>query len=244
MDFEAEHLYGTFNRFEEKFKITRGQKEDLLRYLPKYCAFDPYCTGKTCYHIANLYYDTPDGEILRRSVERPKFKEKLRLRTYKMPVSPEDPVFLEIKRKWNARVNKRRIRLPYGDAVKLMEEGIQPVFADFENNQVLAEINYFLEMNPVRPAYFIAYDRLALTASDGSGIRITFDENIRERNTDLSLRENGGTPLLGEGECLMEIKSAGNFPLWLAMKLSELRLHSQSYSKVGSAHRYEIRGER
>lgn len=244
MDFEAEHLYGTFNRFEEKFKITQRQKEDLLRYFLKYCAFDPYCTGKTCYHIANLYYDTPDGDILRKSVDRLHFKEKLRVRTYQMPVTPEVPVFLEIKRKWDGRVNKRRIRIPYGDAVKLLEHGTRPVFADYENNQVLAEIAYFLEMNPVRPAYFISYDRLALSSSEGSGLRITFDENIRERKTALDLRENGGTPLLGEGECLMEIKSAGNFPLWLAMKLSELRIYSQSYSKVGSAHRYEIRGER
>lgn len=244
MDFEAEHLYGTFNRFEEKFRIKARQKEELLRYLLKYCAYDPYCTGKTCYHICNLYFDTPDGEVLRKSVEGPRFKEKLRLRTYRMPVGDEDPVFLEIKRKWNGRVNKRRVRISYGDAVRLVEERILPAFTEYENLQVLREIDYFLEMNPVRPAYFIGYDRLALTATDGSGIRITFDENIRERKTGLNLLEDGGTPLLDDGECLMEIKTAGNFPLWLATKLSELRVHSQSYSKVGSAHRYEIRGER
>lgn len=232
----------TFNRYEEKYFLSDEQKNQMTKYLQKYCAFDPYCDANKSYHIYNLYYDTPDGNVIRQSVQQPKFKEKLRMRSYKLPIGPMDVVFLEIKKKVDGRINKRRIRLPYGEAVRLIEEGIQPDFEDYESRQVLSEINYFLEMNPVRPNYYISYERIALSATDGSGIRITFDGNIVERTGNLTLSEDSGTKVLREGEWLMEIKTARNYPLWLASKLSELAVYSRSFSKVGSAYKMEIRG--
>lgn len=234
----------TFNRFEEKFFLSEEQKNHMIKYLQKFCAFDAYCDAEKSYRVYNLYYDTSDGNLLRQSVEKPSFKEKLRMRSYKFPIGPVDPIYLEIKKKVDGRINKRRIRLPYSDAVRLIEEGIQPEFEDYESRQVLSEINYFLEMNPVRPNYYIGYERIALSARDGSGIRITFDHHILERTWNLNLSEDSGTPLLKDGEWLMEIKTSGNYPLWLTAKLSELAIYSRSFSKVGSAYRMEIRGER
>jgi hypothetical protein len=234
----------TFNRYEEKYLISDPQKNELLSYFRQYCGFDPYCTENESYKTYNLYYDTFDNSVLRKSTDNPKFKEKLRLRSYIFPVTMEDMVFVEIKRKSDGRVNKRRISLSVRAAFALINEGVQPPFDDYESNQVLAEINYFLQMNKVIPTYFIRYQRIALTANDHSTIRITFDKDIVERTKDLSLTDDSGVSLLEEGQWLMEIKTERNFPLWLVDKLSAMELHSQSFSKVGNAYKYEIRGER
>lgn len=233
----------TFNRYEEKFLLREDQKNQLLKYLPKYCTMDPYCADRSVYHVYNLYYDTPDGQLIRESVERPRYKEKLRFRSYRLPVGWEDPVYVEIKKKVDGRINKRRVRLPYGQAREWVENGKNPEFADYEGRQVSAEIEYFLQTHPLKPRYFISYERIAMSAKDGSGIRVTFDSQIKERTADPDFVHDGGKDLLGPGYCLMEIKTSQNFPLWLTAQLSEMGLYARSFSKVGSAHQIEIRGE-
>lgn len=234
----------TFNRYEEKYIMTEEQKERMQKFLSKYFVSDHYCVSGFGYPIYNIYFDGVDHPILRQSVQKPPFKEKMRMRSYHCPVSDMDNVFLEIKRKVNGRINKRRICLTYHDAMTMIENGKYPHYPDYESNQVLAEIRYFLEMNPVKASYFISYERLAYTSIDQSGIRITFDRNLRERTWNLNLNDNAGTLLLPKEQWLMEIKTSDNYPLWLVEELSALGLYSQSFSKVGSAYQLEVRGEK
>jgi hypothetical protein len=233
----------TFNRYEEKFLLREDQKNRLLKYLPRYCSWDPFCGDRSVYTVYNLYYDTPDGQLIRESVERPRYKEKLRFRSYVLPVCDEDPVYVEIKKKVDGRVIKRRVRLPYRQACQWVENGKIPQLDDYVDRQVAAEIGYFLQVHPLIPHTFISYERLAMSAKDESGIRLTFDSQIRERCENPDFFHEGGTLLLPSGCCLMEIKTSQNFPLWLITPLSEMGLFSRSFSKVGYAHLVKIRGE-
>lgn len=234
----------TFNRYEEKYLLSDDERGQMQKFLNQKFVIDPYCKGTKGYSIYNLYFDTEDNNLLRNSVQPSKYKEKIRMRSYSFPIKDEDPVFIEIKKKAFGRINKRRICLPYQKAIALIQNKKIPEFSDYESNQVLSEIRYFLEVNPVVPSFYISYERIAYSANDDSGIRITFDRNIVERTWNLSLDDDSGKPLLKSDEWLMEIKTAANYPLWLAEQLSDLGIHSRSFSKVGTAYKTEIEGER
>lgn len=225
-----------FNRYERKYMINRETMKDLLVYFRNYLAYDPYSTDGNFYTIYNLYFDTKDFGIIRSSIQKPRYKEKLRLRTYDNPLKPESIVFLEIKKKHNGRVNKRRVTLSYQAAEDYLNHGILPTFNHYNETQMMNEIDYFIRIHEAKPGAYIRYDRIALL-SEKDDIRITFDTHLIYRTKKLSLEYIDGKSILPqEDSVLMEIKSENNFPLWIAQKLSSLKLYSQSFSKYGKAY--------
>lgn len=224
---------GVFKRYELKYMLTLEQKESILRVMEPYMALDRY--GRTS--IRNLYYDTDDYRLIRRSMERPAYKEKLRLRSY-AKVTPGSPVFVELKKKYRSVVYKRRLAMPE-EAALSWAAGQQSIHAD---SQIAREIDYFLSFyGRLRPVVFLSYEREAYYAKDGGDFRVTFDENILCRQEDLSLEEEAwGTPLLPEGRVLMEIKCSGGIPLWMVGALSQEQIYKTSYSKYGTAYKTMI----
>ncbi len=97
----------SFKRYEKKYLLTGEQYEKLIPRLLEYMKMDDHCVNNS-YSIYNIYYDTDDNSVIRHSISKPYYKEKLRLRSYKIPQSPSDKVFLELKKKINKIVNKRR----------------------------------------------------------------------------------------------------------------------------------------
>lgn len=219
----------TFKRYEIKYLLTQQQKQAVLQAMRPYMKLDRY--GRTT--IRNIYYDTDTYRLIRRSLEKPVYKEKLRVRSYQA-AAPEDPVFVELKKKYKSVVYKRRLTLPEIQAKNSFENGSPlPV-----HSQIAEEIEYFRSYyESLHPAVFLSYEREAFYALDASDFRVTFDENILYRTYDLSLgSEAYGTPLLDKGKTLMEIKTAGGLPLWMSHELSRLRVFKTSFSKYGSAY--------
>lgn len=233
----------TFSRYERKYLMTDGQKQAFLAALGKRFAYDGHSGADKSYRVHNVYYDTEDNDVVRTSIEKPPYKEKLRLRSYAVPVGPDDRVFLEIKKKSLGRVNKRRVAMTYREADAFIRTGTAPAAGDFLDAQVLREIEWFVEHRPVRPNYYIGYDRIALECRDDPSIRVTFDKNIRVRTDDVDLDGDAGEDLLPGGTWLMEIKTADNFPFWLARELSELKAYGRSFSKYGAAYAARRNGE-
>ena len=151
----------TFNRKETKFLLTKEQYQALMKRLEGSLCLDGHCKDGA-YKICNIYFDTPDNEVLRRSVNKPYYKEKLRLRSYGTPTSDSDRVFLELKRKIGGLVSTRRAALTYGQAKDYLRHGTKPVLSDYTDCQVLSEIDWFLKNNPVKPYAYVSYDRIAL----------------------------------------------------------------------------------
>lgn len=218
-----------FSRYELKYLLTPAQKETVLSAMSPHMKLDAY--GRTT--IRNIYYDTPDYRLARQSLERPVYKEKLRIRSYEK-ADAFSPVFVELKKKYNGVVYKRRIALPEWEAMNWISGGIPCL----REEQIVREIDYFLSYyGYLEPAVFLTYEREAFYASDGSDFRVTFDESILCRQQDFSLRsEVWGTPLMKAGLTLMEIKCSGGIPLWMTAVLSEGGIYKTSYSKYGSAY--------
>ena len=218
----------TFNRLEKKFILTQEQYLCIMDEITK--RFDPDEYGET--KICNLYYDTPDYILLTRSIEKPIYKEKLRLRTYGIPTD-KSPGFVEVKKKFNGVVYKRRIVMPLSDAIKFLNNE-----SDIEKpTQISKEIKYFLGFyNKLAPKFYISYDRSAFFCKEDSDFRITFDKNLTWRNYDLDLTKGSyGEQLLAEGQVLMEVKVPSALPMWLVEILSREKIYTRSFSKVGTA---------
>ncbi len=218
----------SFKRYEKKYLLSAGQYARLMERLRPRIEPDVYFHSTVC----SLYYDTADCRLIRHSIDGPIYKEKLRLRSYGVP-GPEDPVFVELKKKYRGIVYKRRVSAPAAQAAAWLRGDCAPP----ENGQMEREIAWLLQRNPIVPRAYIACERTAWRALDDPELRITFDERIRWREDELDLcAGSGGEPLTAEGEVLMEIKLAEAAPLWLARLLSEQALFPTSFSKYGTAY--------
>lgn len=222
----------TFQRSEKKYLLTDEQYRALRAVLKDHMEEDKY----GCYTVCNLYFDTEHNDLIRRSIEKPRYKEKMRLRSYGA-VGDDDKVFLEIKKKYKGVVFKRRIVLPYREARAYVYDGVPPT----EQGQIFKEINYFIRFYGCVPKLYLSYDREALSGKgEEKGLRITFDRNIRSRRDRLDLSvPPDGEPLLAEGLWLMEIKAPLSMPLWLTAALTDLKIYPNSFSKYGKIYEHE-----
>lgn len=228
----------SFKRYEQKFMITTEQAMALLPLIAEHMTPDKYCKDGQLYTIYNIYYDTEQNEVIRRSISKPYYKEKLRLRSYTANLEPDSKVFLELKKKIGKIVNKRRVVLTYREATDFIEKGIVPKKNDFMSKQVVSEIEYFLSHNKVKPAAYISYRRMAFFDRDDPTFRLTLDSDILTRRDNLDLSsERYGNPLIGENQRLMEIKVSGAYPIWLVHALSALKIYKTSFSKYGTEYK-------
>ncbi len=219
-----------FKRYELKYMLTKAQKEKLCQAMAPYMKLDKY--GRTT--IRNLYYDTDSYLLIRRSIEKPVYKEKLRIRSYSN-ATEDSMVFVELKKKYKHVVYKRRLAMPNGDATKwLSGESELDKYTQISN-----EIDYFLKFyDKLHPAVFLSYEREAYYSEDGTDFRVTFDDTILCRQSDLSLASDiYGTPILPDDKVLMEIKCSGGIPLWMTEVLSKEKIYKTSFSKYGTAYK-------
>ena len=219
-----------FKRYELKYMLTKENKEKVLKAMEPHMALDKY--GRTT--IRNIYYDTDNYRLIRHSIEKPAYKEKLRIRSYNQ-ASPESQVFVELKKKYQSVVYKRRLSMPEEEAMDWVS-GEQHCEND---TQIADEIDYFLEYyDSLHPAAFISYEREAYYSLNGDDFRVTFDDNILFRQEDLSLEADvWGTPILEDDMVLMEIKCSGGIPLWMTNVLTEEHIYKTSFSKYGTAYK-------
>jgi hypothetical protein len=111
----------TFKRYEKKYLITENQFQILNYHIEKHMVLDKFNENGDPYKIYNIYFDTPDNQIIRHSLSKPYYKEKLRLRSYGIINNDEEMVFLELKKKIGGIVCKRRAILTYKDAKDFLE---------------------------------------------------------------------------------------------------------------------------
>ena len=218
-----------FKRYELKYMLTPLQKEKILEAISTYMQLDKY--GRTT--IRNIYFDTDSYRLIRRSIEKPAYKEKIRIRSYSQATA-DSTVFVELKKKYEKVVYKRRLPLCEADAMAwVCRENPCPV-----NTQISREIDYFIDFyGKLNPTVFLSYEREAYYDKGGGDFRVTFDDNILCRRTDVNLCSTiYGTPILPEGKVLMELKCSGGIPLWMVEVLSRERIYKTSFSKYGTAY--------
>lgn len=228
-----------FKRFEIKYMIDEAVFEKLMEVMDGYMIADEHGRSTVC----SLYYDTPKHLLIRRSLEHPVYKEKLRLRSYGV-AKPSDTVFVELKKKFCSVVYKRRIAMTHDKALLYLAGNgqiaeSQITDSQIADSQIASEINYALKIyENLAPAVLLSYEREAFYVRNNHEFRVTFDRNILWRDYDLSLDKGiYGTPILEDQKVLMEVKTDGAIPGWMVDFLTANKLYKTSFSKYGTAYR-------
>ena len=222
-----------FRRYEIKYILSSAQRRKLMETMKEIMKIDDY--GHTT--IRNIYFDTDNFRLIRTSLDKPEYKEKLRVRSYRR-ITEDDDVFVELKKKYESVVYKRRIALPEYLAMDwLAAGGEQPV-----ENQIGDEIEYFRNFyEGIAPKVFLSYEREAYYPVDGSDLRLTLDSNIIARDHDLSLRSGVyGRNVIDRDLTVMEVKVTGSMPMWLIRFLKENNIQKTSFSKYGMYYRNKM----
>lgn len=217
-----------FQRYEFKYLLDSRQLQAVLAAMAPHMVPDEYSHSS----IRNLYLDTPDFRLIRRSLEKPVYKEKIRIRSYGR-AGRSETVFVELKKKYRSVVYKRRVSMPQDQAL-----GCVAGTECWPHGQIGAELAYAADFyKTLRPAVFLSYERDSYRGVEDEDFRVTFDAEIRYRREALTLdSDTWGTSLLAPGQVLMEIKAAAGIPLWMVRVLSEQGLFKTSYSKYGTAY--------
>jgi hypothetical protein len=220
-----------FERYEEKYLVCAEQGAEFKKLILRHMEPDQY--GE--YLVQNLYYDTENWDVVRASTQKPLYKEKMRLRCYNMPHT-NSKLFLELKKKFAGIVYKRRIAIPF---TALSSRSVHDVVKE-ENSQIARELDFYLNQHDVFQRMYIAYRRIAFTSTaqqsstECEGLRVTFDSDIRFRLDHLDYANpDNGYGILPQGTMVMEIKTQGGVPLWMARSLAENRIFPMAFSKYG-----------
>ncbi len=215
-----------FKRYELKYKLTMAQYKALQETMQAHMQMDDY--GKHTIH--NVYFDTPDYLLIRRSIEKPCYKEKLRVRSYGTQGEAAN-AFIELKKKYRGVVYKRRLSAPIKEGMAFLTQG-EPLQ---EDSQIAHEIAYFVQMYPgLAPAVNLSYEREAYFGKEAPDFRMTFDQNVRV--TSYFCPEMSEQSVLSDGVVLLEVKTAQGLPAWLLAFFSEQQIYKTSFSKYGTAY--------
>lgn len=219
-----------FRRIEKKYIVNEIQYQKIKEKLLDHMSEDKH--GKST--ICNIYFDTEDYELISHSISKPYFKDKIRLRSYNIPTD-DSKVFLEIKRKYDGIVGKRRIEMKLSNFDQYLKD--KNSFKS-NNKQIKNELDYYFNLYNLKPAMYISYKREAFYETNNSDFRLTFDSEIISREFDLDLRKGiYGKDILGKGKYIMEVKTLGALPLWFVNILNEEKILPGSFSKYGEAYK-------
>ncbi len=222
----------SFQRYEKKYLMTAERYAALWERLEEHLIPDVFFSSTVC----SLYYDTDDYHLIRQSIQKPIYKEKLRLRSYGVPNGKDSMVFVELKKKFKGTVYKRRVELPEQQAESWLDGGAAP-----DDSQISREIDWVLQRYGLSPKIVICCDREAWVDRENPNLRFTFDKSIRYREDELKLSSGShGRNLLDEGSVLMEIKMPGSSPLWLSELLSGTKVFPAGFSKYGKCYEQKL----
>ena len=227
-------MISTFKRYEKKYYLTKEQKNGLEKVLNEHMELDKFCKNNNGYLIRNIYYDTDINDIAHLSTEKPIFKEKVRFRKYGKYNDNKDEYFLEIKRKYNGVVYKRRVGLNKVELDNFFNYHEIPDNKNYLEKQVLKELIYLMKCYKIKAKSFISYQRIAYFDKSNPEFRLTFDSDIISRRNDLDFDNSSyELKLLDDNHYLMEVKVSDSMPLWFTKALSNLKIYPKSFSKYG-----------
>lgn len=220
-----------FKRYEKKYRLTKAEYDTLMSKIVHELVPDKHGISTIC----SLYLDTPDYVLIRNSIEAESYKEKLRLRSYGLPEG-DKKLFFEIKKKYNGVVYKRRVSMTMNEAFKYIDDGIMPI-----DSQIMREIDYAMKLyRQPKPKICILCEREAYFTKDDPEVRLTFDRELRYRiGFPTSENITQGTPIVNDEERILEIKTPGAMPMWLARALSECGIFPAKFSKYAYAY-YDV----
>lgn len=226
-----------FNRFEKKYVLSIDVYHEILDKLLLKMNLDKNNVDEFM-KVQSIYFDTDNNDYIRNSISKPYYKEKIRIRGYNF-IDSDSELFLEVKRKIDGKVNKRRTNIKLSDIDNLIENNTIEYNNEYMNKQVLNEINYILNRDHLLPKLFVSYERCALV-DNHSDLRITFDKNITGSSNKISFNIKTDQQLLNSKLMIMEVKTCYGMPRWLLEIIENNDIKKASFSKYGTSYKNEL----
>ena len=210
-----------FDRYELKYIIDRLQYQRLVEAVGDFMTPDDEGDAHGRYGITSLYYDTVDYKAYWDKIEGHRFRRKVRVRVYgNQTVTSDTKCFAEIKQRLNKTLQKKRVLLPYTEALALCSQGESVETNSEWERKIVDEIRYLHDVLQLQPACIVSYDRLAFNGDEyNPGLRVTFDTNLKGRAHDLDLRSPGQAEnkfFILPTWSILEVKVNHRVPAWLA----------------------------
>jgi VTC domain-containing protein len=193
------------------------------------------------YRVTTLYFDSPDQALTRMALEDPYQCVKVRSREY-LDGSPD--VWFEIKSRSGAWTQKWRFRMPKAELGSLLTDGVNldidalshAPAARADGRAEAIQCLQSVARGTLVPCGAVYAHRRTFTVEQ-IPLRFTLDENIAYYAAPeglYSLHESLdpdvlGTPILREPNAVLELKHAGDVPLWCTRIVSALTV--SAYSK-------------
>ncbi|MEU4770188.1 polyphosphate polymerase domain-containing protein [Actinosynnema sp. NPDC023794] len=235
-----------FNRYEIKYLVAVDQVAAMREEIEHRLDRDPHST-ETGYGVWSVYYDTRQLRFYWEKIEGLKFRRKLRVRHYgdRFAVTDDTPVYVEIKQRVNRVTQKRRVRLPYRDALRLCN-GREFVDCSGSAEGFVNEVLDLVNRLDLRPVAMTGYQRQAYLGRDAElGLRLTIDQRVRGRDRDFHLGADAENRLIiPPGKAIMELKANERVPYWLTdltarhnLQVVRISKYCQSVEAYGRAPR-------
>jgi SPX domain protein involved in polyphosphate accumulation len=228
------HSVRKTNRFEIKYLTSTNVANHFKQVISTYLIPDEHGNHQGSYQVASLYYDTSDFRFFWEKLDGIKFRRKLRIRRYRSsePMTPDSPVFVEIKKRYNRVTQKRRALLPYQEALRLCNERRIPPH-DPQDTLVIEEVARMVEEYNLKPVSLLSYTRQAWIGTDYEiGLRVTFDTSLEHYPSHLQLDDlSSGLPMIAAHMTIIEIKINDRIPYWLTELVAKHNLKLVRFSK-------------
>lgn len=227
-------------RLEFKYRVPGHLREhlhnDIIQYL-NYDGFSNKMPDKE-YTVRSTYFDSPDLQSYHEKLSGVRIRNKFRIRGYNLK-TPESYVFVEIKRRDTSYISKDRALVLYSDLYKFLASSdlgfVQNHSVEYEKRVSSARnFLYYMHRNRLQPMIVVSYERRAFECKFNSGLRVTFDMNVRSRLThtmdDLFDNENMAK-LYPNGDFVLEVKYGAVLPSWVPGIINKYSLRKESISK-------------
>lgn len=228
------------SRYEYKYYVDEGRARAIRTFVETYLEPDEYLLkfGGIGYPVCSLYLDNSGLLLYDQTIQGQKNRFKLRIRFY--DDNPENPAFLEIKRRETDVIKKKR--------ASVTREGAKMVLAGYPaspsylfgkkapSTKTLDALDEFCLLRDrigATGCTYVYYHRQAYVSPDSNSVRVTFDRQLEGGiyvpGTDLSIPRDSARPKL-EG-VVLELKFTDRFPHWMEQLCEDFNLKRTSVPK-------------
>jgi SPX domain protein involved in polyphosphate accumulation len=230
------------SRLEFKYYLGREKLDSLRRDILPFLSYDRFMPNseKREYTVRSVYLDSNSFLTYNEKLSGIKDRNKYRIRGYNN-LNDDSIVFLEIKRKDNDHISKDRAPLFYRNLENFLRTKDYSLLLDSRDftkkNAYAGNFLYYFLFYSLRPVSVITYEREAFECKFGTGLRITFDKNIRTRitNSYSDLFDNDKMIHTFKDKVVLEIKFNKIIPGWVPEIMKKYDILHDSISKYSGS---------
>ena len=223
--------------YESKFLVESTRLGQIESAIGDLLVPDPDVLGEEGTYNHTIYFDSPAYQAYNREQSVEHVTVRPRIRAYRSsPSAPTAALYLELKRRFDRVIAKRRTAIDQDLADGLLTGSLSETGGVASMSSVLAEFRYLVQRFGLRPSVSVLYHRSAFYLSPDRDVRVTFDRLIQfgPVNSFEAPIETFSCALPPD-QMVIEVKYGEDAPGDLLDRLEYMGLRPQGFSKYACA---------